>query len=336
MNANAIAGDRSPLPRRTQPTVTVAIAAAATILCSCATTSPQQQQVAANVSHEQQAQAQQQATVPVVKTLKRKVAIGRFSNETRYGRAFQVDPNLDPLGKQASDMLSTCLVESQKFLVFERPDLDKVTAEQKITRDSNLIGVDALIIGAVTEFGRGTTGKSGFLSSTKIQTAHAKVEVRLVDARTGYVFFSATGTGEASTESGTIVGFGSKADYDGALNDKAIGAAISDLQSALISKLEERPWRTDILRVNGPQMYISGGARQGLRVGDRLAVLSEGETVKSAQSGFNITLPPTKVGEVQVIGLFGDNETNEGAVAQLIGGSAPPDHLSAMYISELK
>jgi curli biogenesis system outer membrane secretion channel CsgG len=336
MNATAIPGNYRLSRVRTVPTLSAAIALTTTLLCSCATTSPQQQQVAPNASHEQQAYLQQMAALPVAKTLKRKVAIGRFSNETRYGRTFQVDPNLDPLGKQASDMLATRLVQSQKFLVFERPDLDKVTAEQKITRDSNLVGVDALIIGSVTEFGRGDTGKSGFLSSTKIQTAHAKVEVRLVDARTGYVFFTATGTGNASTESGEIAGWGSKADYDGTLNDRAIGAAISDLQSALISKLEERPWRTDILKVNGPQIYISGGARQGLKVGDRLAVQWTGETVKSAQTGFNVTLPPTMVGEVQVIGLFGDNETNEGAVAQITGGSVPPDRLNAMYISELR
>jgi curli biogenesis system outer membrane secretion channel CsgG len=336
MHAIAVPGSHKRSRVRATHAVSAAIALTTTLLCSCATTSPQQQQVAANLPQEQKAYAQQLAAFPVVKTLKRKVAIGRFSNETRYGRTFQVDQNLDPLGKQASDMLATRLVQSQKFLVFERPDLDKVTAEQSITRDSNLVGVDALIIGSVTEFGRGTTGKSGFLSSTKVQTAHAKVEIRLVDARTGYVFFTATGAGDASTESGEIAGFGSKADYDGSLNDRAIGAAISDLQSALISKLEERPWRTDILRVNGPQIYISGGSRQGLRVGDRLAVLQAGETVKSGQTGFNIALPATIVGQVQVIGLFGDNETNEGAVAQVIAGYVTPDRLNALYISELR
>jgi len=31
----------------------------------------------------------------------------------------------------------------------------------------------------------------------------------------------------------------------------AIGAAISDVQNPLIAKLEERPWRTDILKVDG-------------------------------------------------------------------------------------
>jgi curli biogenesis system outer membrane secretion channel CsgG len=300
----------------------------------CATTSTPQQVVAAPVSAAQQAEAQRQAAVPVAKTFKRKVAIGRFSNETRYGKTFQVDANNDPLGKQVSDMLSTRLVSSQKFLVFERPDIDKVIAEHSITHESGLVGVDALIIGSVTEFGRSTTGKSGFLSGTKVQTAHAKVEIRLVDVRTGYVFFTASGTGDASTESGEIAGFGSKADYDATLNDRAIGAAISDVQNSLISKLEERPWRTDILKVDGHQLYLSGGMRQGIQVGDTLNVLKAGEKVKSSQSGFDITLPAKTVGQIRIVSRFGDNETNEGAIADIISGDISDAQKSGLYIAE--
>jgi hypothetical protein len=203
-------------------------------------------------------------------------------------------------------------------------------------KDSNLIGVDALIVGSVTEFGRNTTGKAGFLSATKIQTAHAKVEIRLVDVRTGYVFFTASGTGDASTESGEIAGFGSKADYDEALNDRAIGAAISDVQGALVSKLEERPWRTDILKVDGRLIYISGGTQQGIKVGDTLAVLQQGEAVKSAQTGFEIVLPAKAVGRVSVKSLFGDNETNEGAVAELLSGTIADSQKGRLYIAEIK
>jgi curli biogenesis system outer membrane secretion channel CsgG len=314
--------------------ILVAVAAAGLLASGCATTSTPQQVVANPVSAAQQAEAQRQAAVPVAKTLKRKVAIGRFTNETRYGKTFQVDANNDPLGKQVSDMLSTRLVSSQKFLVFERPDLDKIKAEQSITHESGLVGVDALIIGAVTEFGRSTTGKSGFLSGTKVQTAHAKVEIRLVDVRTGYVFFTASGSGDASTESGEIAGFGSKADYDATLNDRAIGAAISDVQNSLISKLEERPWRTDILKVDGHQLYLSGGERQGLQVGDKLIVLKAGEKLKSSQSGFDITLPAKQVGQIRIVSRFGDNETNEGAVADILSGDISDSHKAELYISE--
>jgi curli biogenesis system outer membrane secretion channel CsgG len=316
------------------PWKAVSAAAAMALGAGCATTSAPQQTIQMSASAAQQAAAQQQAAAPTVKTLKRKVAIGRFTNETRYGKSFQVDANNDPLGKQASDMLSTRLVASQKFLVFERPDIDKVVAEQSISRTGGLVGVDALVIGSVTEFGRSTTGKSGFLSATKVQTAHAKVEIRLVDVRTGYVFFTASGAGDATTESGEIAGFGSKADYDASLNDRAIGAAISDVQSALVSKLDERPWRTSILKVDGRQLFLSGGARQGLKTGDILPVLQQGDKVKSEQTGFDITLPARRVGQVRILSFFGDNETNEGSVAEIVSGEFTDATSKGLYIGD--
>ena len=309
----------------------------AVLLSACATQTPPQVAVEAAATRSQQIDAQKMAAIPDAKVVKRKVAIGRFSNETRYGRSFQTDATLDPLGKQASDIMATKLVASKKFLVFERPDLSKVMDEQKRNGvTTGLIGVDTLIFGSVTEFGRSTTGKSGFLSATKVQTARAKVDVRLVDARTGQAFFSASGTGEATTESGQVAGFGSKADYDATLNDRAIAAAISDVQSALISKLEERQWRTDILKSDGRQVYMSGGEKQGLKVGDVFAIVREGEKVTSAQSGFQITLPGSTVGTVRVLGFFGDAESNEGAVAEVVSGTAPVGNTSAYFISEIK
>lgn len=292
-------------------------------LGACATVTTPPKVVEAPTPRQQQVAAQEALALPPVNQLKRKIAIGRFSNETRYGRTFFTDQNLDPLGKQASDILSSRLVASKRFLVFERPDLGKVQAEQSLTKDSQLVGVDTLIIGSVTEFGRATTGKAGFLSSTKVQTAHAKVEIRLVDVKTGHAFFSAIGAGEASTESGEVAGFGSKADYDGTLNDKAVAAAISDVLGRLMSKLEERQWKTDILKAEGRTVYISGGSRQGIRAGDMLYVYAEGEQVKSAQSGFQIALPARPVAKVRVQSSFGDSETNEGSVTELVSGALP-------------
>ena len=66
------------------------------------------------------------------KGLKRKVAIARFSNETRYGQSFFLDENDDRIGKQAVDILSAKLLETEKFIVLERVDLDKIQRELSI------------------------------------------------------------------------------------------------------------------------------------------------------------------------------------------------------------
>ena len=63
------------------------------------------------------------------KGLKRKVAIGRFSNETQYAKSVFYDKANDPMGKQASDILSTRLAASEKFLLIERQDYDKIVNE---------------------------------------------------------------------------------------------------------------------------------------------------------------------------------------------------------------
>lgn len=303
-------------------------------LAGCATVSEPPVAVESPVPKVQQQQAQLAARQPVAKQFKRKVAVGRFTNESNYGRALMTDQDYDRIGKQASDMLSSKMVKSGKFIVFERPDLVKVQREQALTGDAALIGVDALIIGSVTEFGRSIAGKTGFLSSTKVQTARAKVDIRLVDVKTGQVFFSASGTGEASTESGEIAGFGSRADYDATLNDRAISAAISDVIDRLVATLDERPWKTDILQVQGNRVFISGGQRQGLKVGDQLQVMEQGAAVKSRQKGFTINLPASRVATVRVVSLFGDSENNEGAVAEITQGTIDPQKLPVLYVEE--
>src|SRR5574344_2277400 len=55
-------------------------------------------------------------------SLKRKVAIGRFSNETQYAKSVFYDKNNDPMGKQASDILATKLAETNKFMLIERSE----------------------------------------------------------------------------------------------------------------------------------------------------------------------------------------------------------------------
>lgn len=54
---------------------------------------------------------------PVEKTIKRKVAIGRFSNETQYAKGLFYDKDNDPMRKQALDILSAKLAASGKFIL---------------------------------------------------------------------------------------------------------------------------------------------------------------------------------------------------------------------------
>ncbi len=309
-------------------------ALAVSLLAGCATVeeAPERVQVSAVDQSSQAA-----ALIPEAPRLKRKIAVARFSNSTRYGKGLLYDGENDPLADQAKDMLVQRLIESQQFLVFERDNLDSLEFERALSNPNggiDLVGVDAVVVGSVTEFGRKTEGQSGFLSSTKKQTAVATVEARLVDPRTGLAFFSVTGNGETSVESGEVAGFGSRASYDASLNDSAISAAVSDLTSDLVGNLADRPWRTDILQAEGAVVYISGGERQGLQIGDRLLVEAPGRTVKSNQTGLPIQLPGQVIAEMQVTGFFGDTEYTEGSTASLTSGSINEANLSELVVKE--
>lgn len=293
-------------------------------LSGCAVQSPPISSVEAPQSVAMQRAAQQAvlAAAPAAPTLKRKIALGRISNETSYGQSLLRDNSGDPLGKQVTDLMSKALTSSGGYLVFERPDIGRLQAESSLTDTRlNLVGVDALIIGSLTEFGRKTVGATGFVSSSKRQVAFAKIDIRVVEVSTGHVFFATSGAGEASTETASTFGFGSQASYDGTLNDTAIRQAVSEAVNRLTVEMSTRPWQTSILKLDGNQLFLGGGRLQGIKPGMQFSVLTLGEQVKSPQTGAMVTLPGLMVASVRVDSLFGDNELNEGSAATVTSGS---------------
>jgi hypothetical protein len=218
--------------------------------------------------------------------------------------------------------MSKALTETGAYLVFERPDISRIQAESKLTDSKlNLIGVDTLIVGSLTEFGRKTLGATGFVSSSKRQVAFAKVDIRMVDATTGHVFFATSGAGETSTETASTFGFGSQASYDGTLNDAAIRQAVGDAVNKLSVEMNTRPWETYILKADGNRLYLGGGKSQGIRPGMQFVVQTKGERIKSPQTGAEITLPGQPIAQIKIDTLFGESELNEGSVASIVSGS---------------
>lgn len=257
------------------------------------------------------------------RSLKRKVAIARFTNETNYGRSFLVDKDTNPIGKQAVDILSKKLLDTDKFILLERADLEKVNAELGIGSAGVLKNMaDYLIVGSITAFGRKTEGKVGVFTRKKRQVAFATVNIRLVDVQSGMVIYAEEGSGEAFSEQKTTMGLGPKADYDSTLNDQVLDAAISNLASKVIENLLGKPWRAYILAYSDGNYVITGGKSQGVSVGDTFDVFVEGKKVRNPQTGMDIALPGKKVGQIRVEGFAGDS-LNQMALASAISGELP-------------
>jgi len=273
---------------------------------------------------------------PAQHLLKRKVVIARFSNETPYGKSVLLGEKKSMIGSMASDTLSTKLTETGQFLLFERSDPEDVMAAFERNELASLkLPADYLIIGSLSEFGRNTTGETGFLSRTKVQTAYARVNVRLIDVKTGQVVFSQEGAGEAQNEAGEIMGVGTKAGYDATLDSKAINAAISKLVSNLTENLLSQPWRSFVLSREGDNLVISGGQSQGIRVGDRFVLVKRGKTVANPQTGLEMELPGTNVATLEVVSLFGSSPLSEGSICKVVSGSAPGGDFTDYRVEEV-
>lgn len=282
---------------------------------------------------------QEKSSIGAKKGLKRKVAIARFTNETKYGQSFFIDEKNDRIGKQAVDILSSKLVETEKFILLERADLDKITKELKMENYEPLKSMaDYLIVGSVTEFGRKDQGKVGIFSRTKRQIAFAKVHVRLIEVRTGQILYSEEGEGQAFSEAGTIFGVGERAGYDSAINDKALDAAITNLASNIIENLLDRPWRSYILGFEDGKLIIAGGKSQNISNGENFQVIQEGKKVKNPQTNMMITLPGTQIGKIKTVMSIGDNPETEVTLCDIIEGDLSAyifsKNFNKLYIQE--
>lgn len=269
------------------------------------------------------------------RTLKMKVAISRFSNETQYGKGIFYDRDSDPMAKQALDILSTKLAGTGKFILLEHEDLDKIEEELKNNAASKqTIGADYLILGSITEFGRKTTGNDGVFTATKSQIVQAGVSIRIVDVATGMIIYSEEGKGTAETTTKSTLGFGGKAGFDATLSDKAISAAIDMLVENIINKCTDKPWRTYFLNVDEDGIIIAGGQSQGLREGDLFDVMLRGKKVKNPQTGVAFELPGKKVATIRVEAVGGDTQETEFAIATLVSGQFDASEPDKYYIEQ--
>lgn len=308
----------------------VLLSISSTVLMSACTTSTKQrlnapimsQQVTPNISNSE------------FNGLKRLVAIGRFSDETKRGNRFLVDQNNNRLGKQATDILSSRLTASGKFIMLERPDVQLLTSEPNHF-ESSKIGADYLIVGSVSEFGRRTESDVAIFSRNKIQIANATVNVRLIDVKTGRIVYSEEASGESRAEANQVLGVGKTAAYDTSLDDKAVSAAISKLVSNIMNNLMDSPWQAYFIDNNSGSLFMTGGKSQGINLGHTFAVIEEGNKVKNPQTGFLITLPGEEVARVNVAGFVGQGD-DELSIVTLQSGKLDTTKIAQYLIREIK
>src|SRR5271155_3834834 len=171
--------------------------------------------------------------------IRHKVAVLDFNYATVMSASQAVFGTNVDIGKGISDMLINELVNNGTYRVIERNQIDKILNEQNFSNSNradattaakigHILGVDAVITGDITQFGRDDENKNyggavvgawthGAFGGVNKHEAKAVVAitVRMVDATSGEILASVTGKGE-STRSGTSMLGGGWGDGNGA------------------------------------------------------------------------------------------------------------------------
>ena len=173
------------------------------------------------------------------------LVIGNFENRSTYMQGIFSEGG-NRLGNQAKTILKTHLQQTGRFVVVDRDNLSVLQQEADIGGTQQaLTGARVAITGAVTEFGRKTTGDRqlfGILGAGKQQVAYAKVALNVVDVRTSEVVYSSQGAGEFALSNREIAGFGGTAGYDATLNGKVLNLAIVEAVDNLVGGLQRSEW----------------------------------------------------------------------------------------------
>lgn len=249
-------------------------------------------------------QAGSQAPKITHKGPKLRVGIVDFANKSSYGAG--------RLGTSASDILTTELFKTEAFIVVERAQLKQVLGEQSLgqtgvvnpetaAQAGRVLGLNALVTGSISQFGVSTGGADYGVYRQKVQTAKCTVDVRVVDASTGQLYFADSGKGEFERKAQEVLGMGTRAGYDETLGQEALRSAITKFMDNLVQKLRNVEWSGAVATVSENDVYINAGRDVGLNPGDILTVQTLGQEIIDPQT--KVVLGRTRgavKGELQV------------------------------------
>jgi len=292
---------------------------------------------------------------------KKRVAILDFDYATVRSSVAAVFGTDTDVGKGIADLLVTRLVNDGVYSVIERKALDKIISEQNFSNSDRanpdtaakigrLLGVDAIIMGSVTQFGRddksqgvgggaigGLTGRFGIGGVGKKQAkAVVGISARMVNTDTGEILVAAEGKGE-SKRSGLLLGGAggsdsgaggggynmSSSNFGNTILGEAVGQAVSDVAKQLDGKASSLPTRAVqisglVADVSGNTLILNLGSKAGVKVGDHLGIFRQGRQIKDPATGKVLKTVVTKLGDITI------TEVDDSSSTGTFTGSGPP------------
>jgi curli biogenesis system outer membrane secretion channel CsgG len=283
---------------------------------------------------------------------KKRVAVLNFEYGTVRSSTQAIFGTDQDVGKGISDMLVQKLVQDGKYSVIERNALDKVLGEQNFSNSDRadastaakigrILGVDAIIIGSITQFGRddqhtniGGGGYGGYGSKlgiggvgTKKSKAVVGITARLVNTTTGEILAAVTGKGESQRSGTSLIGAGAgggsgggagldmgSSNFGQTILGEAVQAAVTDAATQLDTAAGNLPTVKVsvsglVADVSGNTLIINVGSKTGLKVGDTLDISRQVRTVKDPATGKVLKAITDKIGSGTVTQIDSDSAT---------------------------
>lgn len=292
---------------------------------------------------------------------KKRVAVMNFDYATVQSAVASIFGTNQDVGKGISDLLVDKLVSDGTYSVIERNALDKILAEQNFSNSDRadptsaakigkVLGVDAIIIGSITQFGRddkntnvgggalgGLSGRFGIGGVRKSKsTAVVAVTARMINTSTAEILASVTGKGE-STRSGTgLIGAGGSSaglggggldmrssNFANTILGEAVSAAVTDTATQLDAKAAALP--TNVIQVDGlvadvspdGTLIINVGSKAGVHKGDKFEIKRKVREVKDPATGKVIRLIEDSVGSITI------TDVDQGSAVGKFSGTGP-------------
>jgi curli biogenesis system outer membrane secretion channel CsgG len=305
------------------------------------------------------ASAQVRAPAP-----KKRVAVLNFEDDSggsaAASQAFGADAA--DVGKGISAQIIEKLITGGKYTVVDRSAVKALLEEQNgaqegedaystAARIGRMLGLDAMIIGALTRFGPDAATKGGGHLpgvGTRKSKAYVDITARVLDMTTGQLIGGFTATGE-STGSAEVIHIngpgrlGSTPEIlSGAFANSLLGEATRNAVGKIAEQLDSFAAKIPTLKleidglvadVAGNSVTLNVGKKTGVQVGDKLAILREIRAANDAATEWGTVVEHvgeatvTEVGDVYATAIFsGSGQVRVGDRVRSVANSQSPSH----------
>jgi len=245
------------------------------------------------------------------------------------------------VGRAAQDMMVTALVKGDAFRVVDRERLQALMQEKNLSLSGDvdpktavkvgkMLGVEYLIVGAITEFGVTNSGASvpgygGLPSfSMKTQRMDAAIDARAINTSTGEIVWADTAKDSSSDKSVYVAGAGGGSN-DGQKLDKILRPVVQKLAASVSAKQLDTSGMGGasdasgvvgkIAKADGGTLYVNAGTEAGVKEGDEFTVYRIGEQIKDPDTGEVLGANEVKVGRVRITSVRGPRLSTAAAVS---------------------